>query len=152
MERDRASLSTRNHTHRVICRALNVAVRWGLVARNVCDVIDVPKAPGKDIQPLMPEQAATLMRESQSDRLHALFVFAVTTGMRQGELFGLKPEDVDGATVHVRRMLQFVKGELLVKEPKSKAGRRSIQLPQIAIDALHDHRRRMLAEGTAGAA
>jgi len=150
MERQGASMSTRDHTHSVICRALNVAIRWGLVARNACDAIDAPKAIEKDIQPLTSEQAATLMRESQSDRLHALFVLAVTTGMRQAELFGLKPGDINGATVHVRRTLQFIKGRLLVKEPKSKAGKRSIQLPQIAVDALHDHRRQMLAEGNAG--
>jgi integrase len=149
MEKDGATAATLEHTHRVIRRALNVAVRWELVIRNACDPIDSPKATRKAIRPLTSEQAATLMREAESHRLHALFVLSVTTGMRQGELFGLKPEDIDGSMVHVRRTIQFRKGKLLVGPPKTAAGRRSIQLPQFAVDALHDHRRRMMAEGHA---
>ena len=109
-----------------------MAIRWGLVIRNACDAIDAPKAVGKDIQPLTSEQAATLMRESKSDRLHALFVLAVTTGIRQGELFGLTPEDVDGSTVDTwesaAEALPFTPswasqkaGELLSTGPKEPA-------------------------------
>ena len=81
--------------HAVIHRALKQALRWGLVPRNVSEAADPPKAQRKEIQPLTPEQTKTLIKTAEGDRLEALYVLAITTGLRQGELFGFRWEDID---------------------------------------------------------
>jgi integrase len=82
-------------------------------------------------------------------RLYALFALAAGSGMRQGEILGLQWEDLDleRGAVTVRRSLAQVNGKFIPKELKSKAGRRTIKLPPFAVDALREHRRKMLYEG-----
>ncbi|TAK35631.1 MAG: site-specific integrase [Chloroflexota bacterium] len=82
---------------------------------------------------------------AHGDRLEALFVVALTTGLRRGELLGLKWEDVDlsKGTLHVRRSAGRVyKGGVQVGEPKSASGRRQVLLSRQAIQALREHRPR----------
>jgi integrase len=72
--------------------------------------------------------------------------------MRQGELFALQAEniDFDNGSVYVQRSLENVGDQLRVKETKSAKGRRRIDLSRFTVDALHEHRKRMLAEGHTG--
>ena len=81
--------------HTTLHRALKQAVADGLIPRNAADVVKGPRPVRKEIKPLRPEQARTLLTPARGDRLEALYVLAVTTGMRQGELLGLKWEDTD---------------------------------------------------------
>jgi integrase len=96
------------------------------------------------------ERCNRFLIAARKDRLYALYVLAIDSGMRQGELFGLQWPDVDFTTgaVHVLRSLEEINGRLRLKEPKSGRGRR-IELSRITLDALHDHRKQMLAEGHA---
>jgi integrase len=89
-----------------------------------------------------PEEAEAFLASTREHPAHALYVLALTTGMRQGELLGLKWADVDlGAGVlAVRRTLQRQRGRGLVfEEPKTAKSRRSIRLSQRAIAALRAH-------------
>lgn len=85
--------------------------------------------------------------------LYALFAVALGTGMRQGELLGLRWDDIDfeKGTVAVQRSLAQLRGQFVLKEPKSKRSRRSVALPRFALDALRDHRAAMLKEGNIAA-
>ncbi len=123
-----------------------------MVPRNVCDCVTAPRISHRDIEPLSQEQAGALLAAAVDDRLYALYVVALTTGMRLGELFGLHWRNVDlkAGTVSVRHTLSEVKGVMSLAEPKTVKGRRLIELPAVAVEALHDHRRRMMAEGLAG--
>jgi len=152
MERDGHSPTKRAHTHRVMRRAMNVALKWGMIARNPCLAVDPPRYEKRDIQPLNDEQTKQLLKEAEPHRHYALFVLAVTTGLRQGELFGLRWEDMDlkKERIHVRHTLEEIHGQLRLKEPKSASGRRNVHLPRVAVEALHEHRKRMMAEGLAG--
>jgi integrase len=134
--------------HAVIHRALKQALRWGLVARNVSEAADPPKAQRKEIRPLTPEQVRTLLKAAQGDRLEVLYVLAITTGLRQGELFGLSWEDVDLATgrLSVRRTLTTPKGGRRLGPPKRSKSCRSVKLTAGAIKALTAHRERQLEE------
>ena len=89
------------------------------------------------------EQAQKFLEVAKDDPLEALYVLALTTGMRQGELLALKWEDIDfvHGTLQVRRTIARVahKG-FTISEPKTPKSRRSIQLAQMAIDALKRHR------------
>jgi integrase len=98
---------------------------------------------------LSAEQSQHLLKFAAADRFHALYVLAISTGMRMGELFALAWPDIDfdSASIMVQRSLEEISGELTIKEPKTPTSRRRIDLPAFAVDALQGHRRRMLAEG-----
>ncbi len=71
------------------------AVRWKLLPRNPCDGATSPKAPRAELNVWSPEEADTFLLATREHRLHALYVLALTTGMRQGELLGLRWSDID---------------------------------------------------------
>lgn len=138
--------------HAILHKALGQAVKWGLVPRNVADAVERPKIPRKEMRALAPEEAVRLLEAAESDRLHALYVLAVACGLRQGELFGLKWEDVDleRGTLTVRRQLQWLrvngKTQPVFTEPKSAKSRRTVALPSVAMTALRRHRVRQAEE------
>jgi integrase len=137
--------------HAVLHRALKQAHRWGMVSHNTAAAVDRPRAPKKQMHYLTPSEVSRFWHVAAGNRFYALYVLAVTTGMRQGELLGLQWIDVDlaQALLTVRRSLTNIKGTIALGEPKSAAGSRYIALPQIAVRALDEHRERMLAEGLA---
>ena len=110
-----------------------------------------PRVPRKEFRVLDADEARRLLEAAKGDRLEALLVLALTTGMRQGELLGLQWEDVDlkNGTIYVRRTLLEVDGRLTTGETKSGRNRR-LDLPEIAVEALREHRKRMMAEGHPG--
>jgi|SRR5215211_360159 len=136
------------HVHTTLHRALKQAVRWGLVPRNAAAEADPPRVRTPEMKPLSPIQARTLLDVARTNRLEALYVLAVTTGMRQSELLGLGWEDVDleAKTVQVRRTLTLAKGGPRLTEPKTRGSRRSIRLTASAVAALQRHRERQEAE------
>jgi integrase len=89
-------------------------------------------------------------REARGNRLEALYVLAVTTGMRRGELLSLKWSDVDlrNATISIRRTLTRIDNgkRVALGEPKTKKSRRTINLTARAINAVKAHRKRQLQE------
>jgi integrase len=151
MIRDDVSARVRQLTHAVLRRALKQAVKWGMIQRNPCDAVDPPRVPKREIAPLDAAQVQKLIKAAKKDRLHALYVLAIATGLRQGELFALRWCDVDFVrrVVSVRFTLVETAGERFLAEPKSAKSRRQVDLPQFAVDALVDHRKRMLADGLA---
>jgi integrase len=136
------------HIRAVLRRALVTAERWGLASRNVARLVDPPRVPRYEIRPLTPDEAHTLLEASAEDRLHALYVTALATGLRQGELLGLRWEDVDLETrrLHVRHALARVQGKLVLLEPKTERSRRTLVLPEIAVTGLRAHRTRQRME------
>jgi integrase len=76
--------------HAVLHKALAQAVKWSMIPRNVTDAVKAPRPAPKEMRPLSPGQARKLLQASRGDRLEALYVLAVHTGMRQGELLALK--------------------------------------------------------------
>jgi integrase len=142
---DGMSPTSVRHLHTVLHRALRQAVRWAMAVRNVTEAVDPPRRAHYDHQPLTPDQARLFLSAAQGDRLEALYVLALTTGMRQGELLGLSWHDVDLdiGSLQVRSTLQ--QGGVL-GEPKTPKSRRRINLPVIAIEALRRHRILQLKE------
>jgi integrase len=139
-----AGLSARSvhHTHRVLHRAFVQAVRWNLIARNPCDGAQGPRATRSEMKVWTPEQADAFLIATRKHPSHALYMLALTTGMRQGELLGLKWGDLDlsAGTLAVRRTLQRQRGKGLVfEEPKTARSRRSVHLSQRGIVALRAH-------------
>ncbi|MDP9425155.1 MAG: site-specific integrase [Actinomycetota bacterium] len=142
------SPATVNKIHVVLHKALKLAVRWGKVPRNATEAVTPPRPAPDEVRPLDSTQVATLLSGASGDRLEALYVLAVTTGARQGELLALKWEDVDldGRKLHIRRTLTRSKGTMTVGEPKTKKSRRTIPLTRRAAVALTAHRARQNEE------
>jgi integrase len=136
------------YIHAVLRRALVTAERWGMVSRNVAKLVDPPRVPKHEITPLTPEQAKVLIETSAEDRHRALWVTALGTGLRQGELLGLRWEDVDlrAARLRVRHTLANVNGELTLLEPKTDRSRRTVMLADAVVTALRAHRTRQRME------
>lgn len=133
----------------VLHKALDDAIKMGLIVRNACDAVSSPRKQHKEIQPLTSEQARKLLEAAKGHPQEALFVLALATGMRRGELLGLKWQDVnlDEGTLQVRRTLSRLptqmgrdRGDLYVEaEPKTKSSRRNIALASFAVEALKQH-------------
>jgi integrase len=132
--------------HGMLHKALKSAMRWGVLAQNVCDRVDVPRKVPYEIHPLNMEQAQKLLDVVSGHPNEALFILAIATGMRRGEIAGLKWQDIDweNATLHVQRSLTRVPtsmgGGYQEAEPKTEKSRRSIVLPDFALTALLRHR------------
>ncbi len=107
--------------------------------------------PKRQIAPLTSEQVQQLLDAAKDDRLYALYVVAIGTGMRLGEIFGLQWPDVDlkGRAINVRSTLIEINGKLTLAEPKTPKSRRRVDLPQFVVDALTKHRAQSVREGFA---
>jgi integrase len=89
------SSRTVNYIHVTLHKALKQAMNDGLIPRNVTDAVKAPRPLKKEVQALDPDQARAFLEAARGDRLEALYVVAVTTGLRQGELLGLRWADMD---------------------------------------------------------
>src|SRR5918911_181856 len=100
------------------------------------------------MQALSADEARRLLEAAREDRLEALYVLAIHTGMRQGELLALRWQDVDleNAVASVRRTLTRSGGKVVLGKPKTKKSRRSIRLTPQAVEALMKHLRRQLRD------
>ena len=139
---------TVQYIHITLNKALKQAVADGLIPRNVAAAVKPPRPAKKEINPLSPEEARTFLDAAGEDDLEALYVLAVSTGMRQGELLGLKWEDtnLDAGTLQVRRALSQTKNGPALTPPKSAKSRRRIKLTGGTVAALKRHRKRQLEE------
>ena len=125
----------------VLHKALADAVRQLILDRNPVDAVSSPKVETAERRPLDLEQLQIFLGAVVGDPLEALYVLAVTTGMRQGELLALRRADYDRPrrTLHVRRSLAWIDGEPVFAEPKSRSSRRAVLLTFAAVGALERH-------------
>jgi integrase len=153
MGRKGATAWTRKMVGVLLTAALRHAVRLQLIPFNPAADVVKARPDEREMAYLTGPQAKLFLAAARPCRLYALFALAVGSGMRQGELLGLQWPDIDfdRGTVAVQRSLAQVGGRFILKEPKSKRSRRTIQLPKFALDALREHRAAMLREGNIGA-
>jgi integrase len=137
------------HVHATIRRSLADAIRWGLVPRNIALLASPPRPGRPELQVWTAADLRSFLAFVEDDRLHALWLLATSTGMRRGEVLGVQWPDVDlsRARVAVRRSLVTVGHEVIVSEPKTAKGRRSVALdpttvagPGLPVIRLHDLR------------
>lgn len=135
-------------THKVLSTALTHAVQLGMIGRNPCKATSPPKADPKEMQILDEDQIQVLLTNalSRKDPFFPLYYLAIHTGMRQGELVGLKWEDIDwkGLTLEVRRQIvRYQDGSYAITKPKSRSAFRTIALGKQAIEVLHKQEARV---------
>jgi integrase len=136
------------HVHATIRRALGDAVRWGLVPRNVALLASPPRPGRPELRVWTAAELRAFLAAVDGDRLYALWLLAASTGMRRGELLGLQWSDVDleRARIAVRRSLVTVGHEIVVSDPKTAKGRRSVALDPATVAGLKVWRKYQAAE------
>lgn len=134
---------TVRHLHCVMHQALNEALFLHHISYNICTLVHPPNVPKEEshVQALTVEQARRFLAVAHGDTLEALYVLALTTGMRQGELLALTWDDINFTTgqVHVQHSLNRSDQGLQATTLKTASSRRCIQLTSLALDALKRH-------------
>jgi len=131
------------HHHRVLKKALSKAVKWQYLASNPCDAVDPPKPEKKDIQTLTVEETQQFLEKAQGSVIYLPILLAVTTGIRLGELCGLRWLDIDleNKRLSIRQvMCESRRYGVIIKEPKTKNSKRSITLPKTTVEAVRRHK------------
>jgi integrase len=136
------SPTTVRYVYSVLRTGLGHALRQGKIVRNVATLVDPPAKAHREQQPLSVEQVRTFLAGVHGDGREALYLTALGTGLRQGELLALRWQDADLATgtLTVRNTLQRFTRQLAA--PKTESSRRSLRLPQSVVVALAGHRER----------
>jgi integrase len=133
------------YIHAILHRALSQAEMWGLVSRNMADLVRAPVVRRSVPKTLTPDQAKILLDSVKGDRLYPLYVLAISVGMRMGELLGLHWEDIDlqSGMLSVRHAVQQLVGTgIQIVEPKSDKSKRTVALPRTAIEVLQELKER----------
>ena len=138
------STKTVRHVHVALRRALEDAVRRGYVARNVAALASPPSVKRAQMKVWSSAELRGFLAHVEGDRLYAAWLLLATTGMRRGEVLGLRWSDVDldAGKLHVSQVLTLTDNKPVFTEPKTAAGRRTIALDPVTVAALREHRRR----------
>jgi integrase len=137
--------TTAQHTYAVLHAALVRAVRSRKVATNVVDLVDKPSAAHREIDPWTAQEVDGFLDAVSGDRFGPLYAFAIATGLRQGEILGLRWHDVDFERRELRVTAQLGRDRRLAPV-KTERGRRSFGLPALAIYALKAQRVQQVPE------
>jgi integrase len=152
-----ATKTVRN-IHVLVHRALTDAVRKNLVPRNVADAADPPKlnrADREEMKTWTPEQLREFFAGVAEHRLATAYVLAATTGMRRGEVLGVRWKDINFETrrLHVQQTVLNVEYEIVIGRPKTRRGERKVALDDTTVALLKRHRaaqreeRRLIGRG-----
>jgi len=136
------SPQTVTHCHRVLRKALKHAVKWQLLARNPAEAADPPRVEHREMTTLDEKEVVSLLKAVRGTRLELPVVLAVTTGLRRGEMLGLRWRDIDfdRNLLAVRQSVEQTRSGLAFKEPKTRRGKRVVALPNVTVEALRRHR------------
>ena len=130
--------------HRTLRAALNQAVKWHLIAVNPVAAVDPPRATRPVVVPMTPEQVGAFLEAAAKTSLYSLYLAAILTGLRRGELLALQWSDVDlkGETIAVRRTLTRGGSKPVFSPTKTRSGHRIVEISGVLVSVLQDHRRK----------
>lgn len=138
------SPKTVRNVHVMLHKALHDAVRWGYLPRNVAEFSDPPKqrSSGKAMRTWTPAELRSFLESVAGDPYYAAWVLAASTGMRRGEVLGLRWQDIDfdRRRLAIRQTIISIDYQVEISEPKTARGRRSVALDSGTVTALRTHR------------
>lgn len=142
------SAGTIASVHRVLRKAMNDAVLWGLLARSPMLGVKPPRHDAPEMRTWTPEEAREFLTTVEGDRLYGLWVLVLATGLRRGEIAGLRWADVDldAGVLAVRRSRVSVAYRVYESGPKTRSSRRTISLDGRVVAVLRSQRRHQLEE------
>jgi integrase len=132
---EKVSPRTMAKHHRLLSQALKYAVRQGYLGRNPCELVDAPSWKGKAMCTLTPGEVEVLLDTAKDNYYYPVVYTAVSTGLRQAELLGLRRRDIDldFLSISVSRVLYKRRGICEFKEPKTSHSRRRVAMtPKLA--------------------
>ncbi|MCY0887617.1 MAG: site-specific integrase [Alicyclobacillaceae bacterium] len=133
-------LSSAKHVHSVLHAALNQAVKWGIITRNVSSHVDVPRPEKREVRPLSPEEVSRFIEIAVNDYYFVYFVFLLDTGLRPGEALALTWDDVDFKTSYIKVTKALAgKKEKYIGPPKTRSSRRQMPVSEATIEMLKNH-------------
>jgi len=133
---ERLSARTVHHQHRVLSQSLKFAVRQGYLGRNPAELVDAPSPRKKVMRTLTPGEVEVLFETAQDNYYYPVVYTAVSTGLRQAELLGLRWRDIDldMLSISVSQVLYKRRGICQFKEPKTSHSRRRVAMtPKLAL-------------------
>jgi len=136
------SAQTVRHHHTALHKALQTAVEWGLLSRNVADAVSPPRAQRPEMRTWGEDDITRFLEAAKGTPYYALFYLALFTGMRRSEMLALRWQDVDFimTQIYVSRGLHHLRdGNIVFRSPKTAKGRRTVALPPSAILLLKEH-------------
>jgi integrase len=132
------------HAHRLLNRMLKEAQRFDLIVKNpIVDNESLPKVRQQEVQIVSEDQLPVLLEKIRGHKIEPVALLALFCGLRRGEILALKwgNIDLDRSVLRVRHSLEETRaGGVRFKEPKSKAGRRDVTLPDVVVGVLRRHR------------
>ena len=139
------SKTTVHHIHRICYGALKWAVQMRMIPHNVAENVTPPQRNKQEIKTWTQEEVNRFLEEAKKEWLYPLFFVAVATGLRRGELLGLKWGDVDldQGTLSIRRTVQRTGAGLIVREQtKTDNSRRTVSISPATVELLNKHQRK----------
>jgi len=133
---ERLSARSVHYHHRILSQSLKYAVRQGYLGRNPCELVDPPSWKGKTMRTLTPSEVEVLFENAQDNYYYPVIYTAVSTGLRQAELLGLRWRDIDldMLSISVSQVLYKRGGICVFKEPKTAHSRRRVAMtPKLAL-------------------
>jgi integrase len=136
------------HVHRILSQALNHAVRLEVLVKNPARQVTPTKPDKLEIKILDKQEIPALLKAAKGTSLYVPVLVGITTGIRRGELLGLRWSDVDltAGNLTINQAMQRTKGEFEFKSPKTSTSRRTIMLPSVTIEALQTHYKAQLED------
>ena len=141
-EKQGLSAQTVQHVHGTLSQALSHAVRLGILLTNRAAQVKPPRPERREIKILGKDEIGAVLRAAKATPLYLPVLVAVTTGLRRGELLGLRWSDLHSRarTLTVNQSLERIKGKVTFNAAKTKTSRRSITLPAVIVQALQEYR------------
>jgi len=132
------------YIHRILKNIFSRAVEWKVISENPVAEVKKPKVVHKEVIPYDEQEIKSMLQALQKEPYHwrMMITLALTTGMRRGELLGLEWKHIDWKTgvIDVQQSVSIsLKGEVFVKEPKTKNSKRKISLPPSVLEELRDY-------------
>jgi integrase len=140
---DKLSARSVHYHHRILKQSLKYAIRQGCLGRNPCELVDPPKPRPKPMRTLTPEELEILLKAASDNRFYPVIYTAVSTGLRQAELLGLRWRDLELGiipSISVNRVLYKRRGVCKFKEPKTNHSRRLVEMTPKLATFLRDYR------------
>lgn len=138
------SPTTVRYHHRILKSAFNVGVAWEYLEKNICEAAIPPRKVERDYTTWTAEEAQQFLNSLRGHRMYAFYATALLTGMRRGELLGLKWPNVSFETMSIRVVRSVVStyNGVIEQEPKSKQSRRSVAIGPVLCQILKEHKDR----------
>lgn len=142
------SAKTVRNINQVISSAMDMAVKHKLILSNPTDGCELPKVEHKEMHTIHAEQLGAFLREAKESGVYELYYLDLATGLRRGELLGLKWEDVDltHGVIHVRRQVYRIDGEVKEVPLKTKNAYRNISISKDAVEMLKEMEKHRISE------